>query len=246
MPQKLDDCVKAIKKQQLKIGKSEKEASDSAYAICSKATGWVHTTGGKWKQRISKESKELSENNQGFKKGIYVEAKLDPIATQKLLNFIKEAGLKNITPANNIHVTIIYSTRAPNGPFKLTPINGFVEPDHFEIFGGKKGNPYVLVLVVRSNELLRKHKYYMKEYNLKFDYPEYKSHITIAYDLNRLLPGINLNNPKAKTNLENLFNLLIPDLPKQIKLQYESVEELDPSWLEESSLVALLQSMKIY
>lgn len=51
MPKKLDDCVTAVKKQLMESGKSEKEASSGAYAICSKSTGYVKTGAHTWKKK---------------------------------------------------------------------------------------------------------------------------------------------------------------------------------------------------
>jgi len=50
MPKKLDKCVKAVQKQ----GKDK----SSAYAICSKSTGYKKAKGGKWK----KEAKQMKES----------------------------------------------------------------------------------------------------------------------------------------------------------------------------------------
>ncbi len=170
----------------------------------------------------------LLENDERYPRGIYVEAKFDPGALKKIWDLLKKIGFKNILPINHAHATIIYSKRSPNKTFRPTPINGIVEPDHFEIFGGNHGKPYLLVLVVKSKELNRKHNYYMKEYQLKHDYGKnYTPHITIVYDIARLLPGLKLKNPKAKKSVENMFNLLIKDMPKQIRILKEEVSELN-------------------
>lgn len=57
MPKKLDDCVQQVKKQLMESGKSEKEASSGAYAICSKSTGYVKTGAHTWAKRPGKEVK---------------------------------------------------------------------------------------------------------------------------------------------------------------------------------------------
>ncbi len=169
----------------------------------------------------------LLENDERYPRGIYVEAKFDPGALRKIWDLLKKIGFKNILPINHAHATIIYSRRSPNKTFRLTPINGHAEPIQFEILGGSRGNPFVLALVLKSTALEKKHKEYMKEYQLKYDYREYKPHMTIVYDIQRLLPGLKLKNPKAKKSVENMFNLLIRDLPKQIRILKEEVSELN-------------------
>ncbi len=185
-----------------------------------------------YNQSIRKKiSKLIEEADDRYPGGIYVEAKLDPGALQKIWGLLKKIGFKNMLPVNRAHTTIIYSKRAPDSTFHQTPINGFAEPSHFEIFGGNRGKPYLLVLVLKSKELHRKHNYYMKEYNLKHDYGKnYKPHITIVYDIQRLLPGLKFQNPKARASVENMFNLLIKDMPKTIGLLKEEVSELTKNW----------------
>jgi len=170
--------------------------------------------------------KLILENDERFGDGLYVEAKLDPTGLRKVWDLLKKVGFKKIIPINHAHITIIYSRRAPNKTFNPTPINGKVEPSHFEILGGNRGNPYVLVLVVKSTTLTKKHKEYMKEYQLRYDYREYKPHLTVVYDIARLLPGLKLKSPKAKKSAENMFNLLIKDMPKQINILKEDVSVL--------------------
>ncbi len=229
MPAKIDHCVSKVKAQ----GHTESEA----YAICSKSTGIVKTGKHSWGKKTPvseaatiKIGQLIQEADDRFHDGLYVEAKFDPGAIEKIWKLLKKIGFKNMLPVSRAHATIIYSKRQPNKYFKQTSINGFAEPDHFEIFGGGRGKPYLLVLVLKSKELHRKHNYYTKEYQLKSDYRTYTPHITIVYDIQRLLPGIKLNNPKAKSSIENMFNLLIKDMPKQIRILKEESSELSKNW----------------
>lgn len=50
MPPKLERCVRKVMRQ----GKSK----SSAYAICSKSTGWKRGKGGKWVKRKTKRGKK--------------------------------------------------------------------------------------------------------------------------------------------------------------------------------------------
>ncbi len=233
MPAKIDRCVKHVMAQ----GKSK----DNAYGICVKSTGIMKTGKHTWGKKTPatvpvseaatiKIGHLIQEADDRFQNGLYVEAKFDPGALEKIWKLLKKIGFKNMLPVQRAHATIIYSKRQPNKRFVPTSINGIAEPDHFEIFGGR-GKPHLLVLVVKSKELQRKHNYYMKEYQLKHDYGKnYTPHITIVYDIQRLLPGLKLNNPKAKASVENMFNLLIKDMPKQIRILKEESSELSKNW----------------
>jgi hypothetical protein len=179
---------------------------------------------------LLKISKLLEESKGVYDKGIYIEAVYDPGAIDKIWRVLKKVGFKYLLPQNKVHTTIIYSTRPPNKPLKQTSINGYAEPDHFEILGGHKGKPFVLALILKSNELQKKHKYYMREYKLKYGFHEYKPHITVSYDIKKLFPGLNPKNKTAKKNIENVLNLLIPDMPKQIRILKENVNVLDETW----------------
>lgn len=179
---------------------------------------------------IFKIEKLIEEADQRFKNGLYVSAILEPNGLEKIWKVMKKVGFRNLLPIQKAHITIIYSHRPPYKEFQRTPINGYVVPDHFEILGGHKNNPYVLALVVKSKELQKKHNQYMKEYKLRYDFKEYKPHITLVYDITRLLPGIKPRNKRAKESIENMFNLLIPDMPKQIRILKEEVSELTSNW----------------
>jgi hypothetical protein len=180
--------------------------------------------------KVDKLLEEAKRYDKEYHDGIYISASLDPRGLEKIWALFKKIGFKNLLPIQKAHITIVYSKRSPNKTFQKTPINGTVIPDHFEILGGYNGDPYVLALVVKSKELHRKHKYYMKEYQLKYSFPDYKPHITIVYDIQRILPGIKVHNKKAKQSVENMFNLLIPDMPKQINIHKEEVNALDGNW----------------
>ncbi len=179
-------------------------------------------------QKINKLIEESRYQSQ-YQNGLYVSATFDPGGLEKIWKVLKKVGFKKLLSISKAHATIIYSSRPPKKPFRLTGINGMAEPSHFEILGGR-GKPKVLALVLKSKELNRKNKEYTKEYQLKSDFREYKPHITVVYDIQRLLPGLKVNNPKIKASTENMFNLLIKDMPKQIRIHKEEANELSKNW----------------
>jgi hypothetical protein len=242
MPKKLEDCVQEVTKQQKEKGKSEKEAKSSAYAICAKATGWVRKKGGGWTKR--KEIKEsifdnnlavakitqLLEESKSFKKGIYVEAIPDPTVLEKIWKYFKQIGIP-VMPINKAHVTVIYSKRGPQKDFKIKDRNLVAKPKAIRIFGrGTKDSPYALVIELDSPDLQKLNKEYTKEYNLHSDFNDYRPHLTITYDIGRVMPGLKKLTPRQKQTIENIFSKIIPELPQRIGFIKQNVEELNPNW----------------
>jgi 2'-5' RNA ligase len=236
MPKKLEDCVANVKKQMLEKGQDPKKASSSAYAICSKATGWKKAGKHKWRKGsktvvtenvITKIQTLIEEVFSGKEKGIYIEAKPDGMTLQKIWGHLKATGLP-VMPAQNAHVTIIYSTRAPSSPIKIKDSQITAKIKGFRIFSqGTPNNPYVLVLELDSPDLRKLHQYYMREYNLKYSYPEYIPHMTITYDLGRIFPGLKKMSSKQKKTIEQIFNKLIPELPQKIKFTKQVLSPLN-------------------
>jgi len=166
----------------------------------------------------------------GFNKGIYIDAKPDPNSIEKIWRYLKQVGIP-VMPINKTHTTIIYSRRAPQGDFQIIDKQLVAEPKAFRIFGkGTKDSPYALVIELESPGLQKLYREYMRGYHLVSDYPEYRPHITVTYDIERVMPGLKKLTPKQKNTIENIFSKMIPELPKQIRFVKQSVQELDTNW----------------
>ena len=183
------------------------------------------------KKAVKKIENLLQEVSQSFfKKGIYVDVKLDPNDLQKIWKYMRQIGIP-VMPPQKAHITVVYSYSKPNKEFKLKDINGYVQPKAIRIFGkGTKDSPYALVIEMESPELQRLNKYYLKEYHLKPTYPEYRPHLTLTYDIERVMPGLKKLSPKQKETIENIFSKIIPELPKRLKIQSQSVHDLNTNW----------------
>lgn len=70
-----------------------------------------------------------------------------------------------------------------------------------------------VVLTLTSDKLKHRHLYLMRKYSLEWDYPDYKPHITILYDL--IISDKNLSELKKRL------------IGRNITLTEESIEELD-------------------
>jgi len=233
MPKLWDRCFKKVKKQ----GNPPNDAA----AICSKSTGWVKSGKHSWRKkekveesfcskraiaRIEQMIEETSDYLSEYRKGVYSSVTLDPVALQKLQKYLKEVGIE-MAPLNKIHITVIYSRTRPTTEPRAFDIGGYIKPKSFGIFGkGSPSEPYVLVLEVDSPELKQAYLRMCRDYGLKPTYSEYQPHITLTYDINRVLPGLNRLNPKQKKTIVNIFNKMLPELPQKIKIQKHIVKPI--------------------
>jgi len=237
MPAKLERCVKHVQAQ----GKDK----NSAYAICSKSTGWVKSGKHSWKkveetsikEASTKIEKLLQENYFNskepdyltkYQRGLYASVTLDPIAVEKIWSYLKKLKLP-LMPMNKAHVTIIYSRSRPSKNPQEFDVTGVVEPIGFGIFGkGTKDEPYALVLRLKSQALDKAHFKFRKEYNLKPTYSKYQPHLTLSYDITKIFPGLKKLTPKQKETILNVFDKMLPELPKSLKIQKMTIEPVSP------------------
>lgn len=104
--------------------------------------------------------------------------KLSNESIEKILKFIEDNNIPNGLSAEDLHTTVIYSTK----PAKVelydvkNVVGTFVR---FSKFGEDKN---VLVMEVACKPLEKLHDYYMEKYPLSWNWPEYKPHITLSYD----------------------------------------------------------------
>jgi len=159
-----------------------------------------------------------------YRSGVYSSVTLDPTALQKIWKYLKQVGLP-MQHIKNAHVTVIYSQTRPSSKPQAFEINGSVEPIGFGIFGkGSKKEPYVLVLRFKSQALEQAHQKIQKDLRIKPTYSQFKPHLTLVLDINRLFPGLNRLTEKQKENIMGIMDKMIPDLPKSIRILKHTVE----------------------
>ena len=175
-------------------------------------------------ERLIEESDYLSR----YRSGIYSSVTLDPTGLQKLWTYLNNVGLP-MQYITNAHITVMYSRSRPTREPVAKDISGYVRPKGFGLFGkGNKDEPYVLVLELISPELVKAHMEFRKM-GIQPTHKEYKPHLTLVLDINRLMPGLKHLSEKKKENLMNIFNKMIPELPQKIKIQRHTVEPLRKS-----------------
>jgi hypothetical protein len=143
-------------------------------------------------------------------KGTYVGLRvLDP-GTDVLRTYIHEHAIpyKLGSKERRKHVTLIYSrTYCPD--VVASPEVHTVRPvglDVFTAYGDKKA----LVLLLSAPTVVARHRKLMSEHPLTYDYPQFKAHITLSYDIG------------------DFDYTALPPLSTELKLGDEYVEELRP------------------
>ena len=115
-------------------------------------------------------------------KGVYVAVKYKDSAKEQIDNFIKTNNIKNPVRTDSLHSTIIYSTKYDNivelGDMMQVPVEIF----KFEVWKTQDGKS-ALVGKLFAPDLIKRHLELMSNHDLTYDYPEYKPHITISYDV---------------------------------------------------------------
>lgn len=133
---------------------------------------------------------ELNEKATKEPDGTYVGAKLSADTKNMLDGINKKLEIPNPLEKKDMHITIVYSRKyVPE--FKSRgkldePI--IAKPDELTIFPSSEGNN-VLVLKLKTPDLIERHEEIVKEYGATHDFDEYKPHVTLSYDVGEFDPS---------------------------------------------------------
>lgn len=128
----------------------------------------------------------------------------------------------NIVDKSKYHITVVYSRK----PFTNFTICGKLKkpwiatPTELEIFPTQSGSR-ALVLRLDCPKLVERHKHFEKEYGATYDYDEYKTHVTLSYDV-----GPDWEIPK-KFDVSKLVN--------ELEISEEYYEPLNNDWAKDST-----------
>lgn len=111
-------------------------------------------------------------------KGTYSGGKFSKLVLEQLKKFYIKNNIPNKN--KNLHVTILFSRK--NLPDYKAPgkVSYSAKASNFHVFEEKTK---VLVLLLDSKELKKRHKELMDKHNGTYDFPEYIPHITLSYDI---------------------------------------------------------------
>lgn len=160
--------------------------------------------------------------------GTYAAVKFDHETTLSLSEYIKDNNIPNGVPESKMHCTVLYSRKhcpkyKPQGKID-PPWNG--TPDKLEVWESRgklrdEDPKRCLVLKFKCEKLNQRHNTLMKEHNATYDFPEYKTHVTLSYDIG------DLDETKLPSITEWLGDLVIVE---------EYGENLDLDWSKTNNL----------
>lgn len=146
-------------------------------------------------------------------KGTYAAVKFSPSTVEMIAKYIKDNDIPNGTPDAKLHCTLLYSRKhcpdyEPAG--KISPA-WIGTPTHLDVWESKgklrdEEPKRCLVLEFDCDELQKRHKELMKEHDATYDFPQYKTHVTLSYDIGEMdekeLPDVKKAIPKLEINDE--------------------------------------------
>jgi len=166
---------------------------------------------------------EVSHNNK--KKGTYTAVHFDEDTKRRLREYVRQNLIPNALPADKYHTTITYSRNflpdlKPLGkidpPWVGTPVKLEVWESSKDD-DGKTSN--CLVLMYKCEQCEIRHDQIMDEHDATYDFDEYKTHITLSYDIGDM----------------DISDLPNPESIGDISIVEEYMEELNLNWAKDNS-----------
>lgn len=154
-------------------------------------------------------------------KGTYVAVKYNPYSLTKLIEVAHEYNVPNVISLDDMHTTLIYSTKGADTVEVHDKINYIGIPNKFNIWESQNGSK-CLVLILNCNALVERNTELMNKYDFVSDYPEYTPHITLSYDVGNW------------GNLEKLNEKIIKNkIYYMVVTTHEYVEDLNIGWKDD-------------
>lgn len=146
--------------------------------------------------------------------GTYAAMKFSHTSELNIRKFLVQNDVPNSVPQDKLHVTLLYSRKPMVG---YTPRGTLTEPEKVRVLdfavwdtqNGKKA----LVALLDAPKLIIRHKVLMQQYDGTYDFPDYKPHFTMSYDV-----GPDFNKDSLQKLTEPLY------------LDREYGEELNTNW----------------
>lgn len=161
------------------------------------------------------------------KKGTYAAVRFSDETVKKIRQYMKANSIPNRIRSEKLHTTLLYSRKhLPNyeaaGQFD-TPLIGI--PTKFDIWKSKPDDgsepTNCLVLEYECDELNARHKKLMADHGATYDFPDYKTHITLSYSVGDL-------------NIADLSP--IKEIVDKIEIVSEYSEDLNLNWAKDTGL----------
>lgn len=124
--------------------------------------------------------KEFNESKQ--LPGTYAAVKLFPERAVIIYKLMVNLKVPNPEQADKFHVTLLYSRKHLPNYVPQPELHFLSVPTCLEVWPTKSGKN-CLVLKLDSPALQARHKELMTMHEAEYDYPEYKTHISLSYDI---------------------------------------------------------------
>lgn len=113
--------------------------------------------------------------------GVYAAVTWSSSTKDRIKKIMDSANIPNPLDVDKIHTTLIYSRKWAD--IEVIPTVRYVAyPVSYEKWQTQSGKT-ALVMKLESPEISERHKQLMDTYDLTYDYPEFKAHITLSYDI---------------------------------------------------------------
>lgn len=116
------------------------------------------------------------------KKGTYVGVRVSEKSRSQLIDLAKKYHVPNIIRPKRLHSTIVYSFKHLPDFVKESEVYHEAIVKDFVLFDNPDGSK-VLALELESNSLNERNRVLMEEYGDVTDYPQYRLHITLSYEI---------------------------------------------------------------
>lgn len=161
---------------------------------------------------------KVNELIEGIQKGTYAGVRFSKPTVKMLKNLIEKYNIPNPIPSNKLHTTLLYSRKylpkyTPKGKIDPPMLGKFTG---FDIWESDKDNTRCLVMEYSCPNLKSRHKELMKEHDATYDFPVYKPHVTLSYDIGDANPDL-------------------PVTVDDLEIVNEYGEDLNLDWAEENT-----------
>lgn len=156
--------------------------------------------------------------------GTYAGVRYSQASRDAIKRYQKENNIPNPLDPSKLHSTLLYSTKhlpdyTAAGMYDPTLK---AQPKTFEKWASQPDEDgkvsQCLVLTTDSPELVKRHEKLMDEHDAKYNFPEFKTHVTLSYDVG------------DDFDVDSL-----PPFEEELEITEEYQEDLDLSWAKTNS-----------
>ncbi len=122
--------------------------------------------------------KEAIKRSMKYPDGVYISIEIDPETIKNIYNYM-DKHLPDLKKHEDMHVTIIYSTKPMNKEIKTEEYTAEATFKNFNLFG--KDDKYI-VAELKCSDLDDRNEKLTDQYGFVSDFDEYKPHFTFSFD----------------------------------------------------------------